>query len=119
MGAKASAKVKEVLMSPRVTWEQIDQTASKLAGKDNYGLSKACINAYTMHLAREYPQFRINACSPGYIPTAAAAEQKGTVAIQYLLFDDPPGNGRYYGSDAKRSPLDRNRDPGSPPYEGP
>jgi len=116
---KASAQVKAVLMNPGVTWAEIEEQAHALAGKDDYGLSKACINAFTMLLAREYPQFRINACSPGYIPTASAAEKKGTVAIKYLLFDDPPGNGRYYGSDAKRSPLDCNRDPGSPPYDGP
>jgi carbonyl reductase 1 len=34
----------------------------------------------------------------------------------HLLFDELEGNGRCYGSDAKRSPLDRYRAPGSPPY---
>ena len=29
------------------------------------------------------------------------------------------GNGWYYGSDALRSPIDRYRAPGDPPYEGP
>ena len=33
--------------------------------------------------------------------------------------DGLEGSGHYYGSDAKRSPLDRYRSPGSPPYEGP
>jgi carbonyl reductase 1 len=36
----------------------------------------------------------------------------------FLLFGQPEGNGRYYGSDAKRSPLDRYRSPGSEPYTG-
>ena len=42
----------------------------------------------------------------------------GAVAPMHLLFDELEGNGRYYGSDAKRSPLDRYRSPGSPPYVG-
>ena len=36
----------------------------------------------------------------------------------FLLFGEPEGNGRYYGSDALRSPLDRYRAPGSAPYTG-
>lgn len=28
------------------------------------------------------------------------------------------GSGRYYGSDGLRSPLDRYRSPGDPPYQG-
>ena len=116
---KAPAKVQAALTNPQVSWEQIDEHVQRLKGSDDYGLSKACVNAFTMLLAREHPQVRVNACSPGYIPSASAAEKKGTVAIKYLLFGDPPGNGRYYGSDAKRSPLDRNRDPGTPAYDGP
>lgn len=117
--SSAPDRVKAMLMNPQVTWEEIDAVAKQNAGKDDYGLSKACINAYTMLLARECPKFRINACSPGYIPSARAAEEKGTITIKYLLLDQPPSNGRYYGSDAKRSPLDRNRDPGTPAYNGP
>ena len=51
---------------------------------------------------------------------AEAAPDEGTVSTMHLLFADGlEGSGRYYGSDAKRSPLDRYRSPGSPPYEGP
>ena len=51
---------------------------------------------------------------------AGKTPDEGTVSTMYLLFDDAiEGNGRYYGSDAKRSPLDVYRSPGSPPYEGP
>ena len=78
----------------------------------------------------------VNACSPGFIvtdltehmmlaygksPTEAGAlpPSQGTIAINYLLFDQGvPGGGRYYGSDGKRSPLHLYRSPGSPPYEG-
>lgn len=100
-----------------------------------YGLSKACANAYTSILARENPGYRINACTPGFIETDmtrpwAAAQNKapaemgmkppaaGARAPMFLLFGEPEGSGRYYGSDAKRSPLDRYRAPGDPPYSG-
>jgi hypothetical protein len=36
----------------------------------------------------------------------------------HLLFGTLPGTGHYYGSDAKRSPLDRYRAPGSAEYTG-
>jgi NAD(P)-dependent dehydrogenase (short-subunit alcohol dehydrogenase family) len=100
-----------------------------------YGLSKACANLYTLLLARQHPELRINACTPGFIATdltrhyvesqgKTAAElgmkppSEGTRAPMFLLFGEPEGNGRYYGSDAKRSPLDRYRSPGTPAYEG-
>ena len=34
-----------------------------------YGLSKACLNAYTIALAREHPDLLNNACPPGFIET--------------------------------------------------
>ena len=97
-----------------------------------YGLSKAFSNAYTRHLAREYPQFVINACTPGFIYTDLTREYEarsgitpeelgmksprdGARSAMFLLFGEPEGSGHYYGSDAKRSPLDRYRAPGSPP----
>ena len=100
-----------------------------------YGLSKACANAYTRYLAREHPQFVINACTPGFISTdltrdyqsrsGKSAEElgmksprEGAQSATFLLFGEPQGSGHYYGSDAKRSPLDRYRAPGSPPYAG-
>ncbi len=43
---------------------------------------------------------------------------QGARAPMHLLFGELEGNGRYYGSDAQRSPLDRYRSPGSPPYTG-
>lgn len=104
-----------------------------LSAEDAYGLSKACANAYTVLLAREHPALRINACTPGFIETDMTrryAESQGKTPAElglqppaagartavFLLFGDPPGNGRYYGSDAQRSPLDRYRAPGSEPY---
>jgi NAD(P)-dependent dehydrogenase (short-subunit alcohol dehydrogenase family) len=100
-----------------------------------YGLSKACTNTYTLQLARRYPNLSINACTPGFIETDmtrgyASSQGKtpreigmktpddGARCPLHLLFAELEGNGRYYGSDCKRSPLDRYREPGSPPYTG-
>ena len=101
-----------------------------------YGFSKACVSLYTMLLARSNPDLTINACTPGYIETdltRPAAEMRGmspadlgmkspehgTVAILHLLFGQLHGSGHYYGSDGKRSPMDRYRAPGDPEYMGP
>jgi NAD(P)-dependent dehydrogenase (short-subunit alcohol dehydrogenase family) len=101
-----------------------------------YGLSKACANALTLILAREHPNLRVNACTPGFIETdltkpyvesskksakelGMKSPADGARAPMHLLWGELEGNGRYYGSDAKRSPLDRYREPGSPPYDGP
>jgi len=98
-----------------------------------YGLSKACANTYTLILAREQPSLRVNACTPGFIATDLTrryAESQGKSPAQlgmkspaegvkaplHLLFGALAGTGHYYGSDAKRSPLDRYRAPGSPEY---
>ncbi|MDF2695974.1 MAG: Short chain dehydrogenase [Labilithrix sp.] len=109
--------------------------AKGLGGGSAYGLSKACTNTYTLLLARENPTLRINACTPGFIETdmtrhyvasagksptelGMAPPSAGAKAPMFLLFGAPEGNGHYYGSDAQRSPLDRYRSPGSPPYTG-
>jgi NAD(P)-dependent dehydrogenase (short-subunit alcohol dehydrogenase family) len=101
-----------------------------------YGLSKACANTYTMILAREQPGLRVNACTPGFIATdmtrhfadsagKSPAElgmktpAEGARTPLHLLFGTLEGNGRFYGSDGKRSPLERYRAPGSPEYTGP
>lgn len=100
-----------------------------------YGLSKACANAYTQYLARTHPEFVVNAFTPGFIATDMTREyttksgksseelgmkspREGASSAIFLLFGTPEGSGHYYGSDAKRSPLDRYRAPGSPPHTG-
>lgn len=115
-----------------------DKEAFAAQGLDSgepYGLSKACANSYTLLLARKHPNLRINACTPGFIETDLTrhyAERQnkspaelgmkppveGTRSAMFLLFGDPEGSGHYYGSDAKRSPLDRYRAPGAPAYTG-
>lgn len=106
-----------------------------LADAEAYGLSKACANLYTMILAREHPSLHVNACTPGFIDTdltrqflgasgktAADLGMKtpadGAKAPLHVLFAPLQGNGHFYGSDTQRSPLDRYRAPGSPPFTG-
>ena len=108
---------------------------SGLGSGSPYHLSKACANAYTLYLAHAHPKIRSNACTPGFIetdltrPMAASSgrspqemgmksPREGTVSILFLLLGEPEGNGHYYGSDALRSPLDKYRSPGDPPYTG-
>ncbi len=148
--AACSAERQRALTNPEVTWEDIeglmqeclrideeggDFGAAGLGDGSAYGLSKACLNAYTILLAREHPEWKINACTPGFIETdltrpwaeARRVEpremgmkppEEGTRSILHLLFGEPGGTGWYFGSDAERSPLDRYRSPGDPPYRG-
>lgn len=131
--ANQDEETKRLLTDPGVTWAALARylDSAKASGSDAYGLSKAVANAYTLLVAREHPKLRVNACTPGFIETdmtRAFTEGKsreeveqlglkpaeaGAVSTMFLLFGDPPGNGRYYGSDARRSPLDRYRSPGS------
>jgi NAD(P)-dependent dehydrogenase (short-subunit alcohol dehydrogenase family) len=110
--------------------------AAGLGDGDAYGLSKACANPFTIAVARAQPKHHVNACTPGFIETdltrpylAGAGKtakemgmkppSEGTRSPLHLLFGAVEGNGRYYGSDAKRSPLDRYRSPGDPEYTEP
>lgn len=131
---------RELLLDPELAWPELHafiqerlRTAASSDGADAYGLSKACANAYTVLLAREHPELQVNACTPGFIETdltrafsegKSAAElgmktpAEGARSTLHLLFAALEGNGRYYGSDSKRSPLDRYRAPGSPEHVG-
>ncbi|MCA9632543.1 MAG: SDR family NAD(P)-dependent oxidoreductase [Myxococcales bacterium] len=119
----------------RIQAEGGDFSAAGLGEGNAYGLSKALLNLYTLGLAKEYPQRTINACTPGYIATdltlphakargmdpaamGMKTPREGSRASIHLLFGDPGGSGWYFGSDAKRSPLDRYRSPGDPPHAG-
>ena len=139
--AKLPEEQRRFFLDGSITWDRLrafmeERIAAKdVADDDAYGFSKACANLYTLILARENPHLRINACTPGFIETDmtkgyAVSQNKspaeigmkppsaGAVAPTHLLFGDLEGNGHYYGSDAKRSPLDKYRSPGSPPYTG-
>jgi len=129
--AACSGMQRDVLVNPAVTWEEIETLTQKALASPStadppYGFSKACLNAYTMFLARTHPTLSINSVTPGFIDTditrgmgATKPPEEGTKAAIYCLTAELEGNGRYYGSDAVRSPLDRYRGPGDPPYVGP
>jgi len=102
-----------------------------------YGVAKAAVNAYTMELARRYPSLYINACTPGFIATdltKSYAEKAGKTPAEMGMKTPEEGataavkltmaslareeSGRFYGSDALRSPLHKYRSPGTPEYDG-
>jgi len=110
-------------------------------GSAEYGCAKAALNSYTTEMSRKYPGLLINACTPGFIATdltkgyadksgkspaemGMKSPDDGARAAVYLMMTDLeaeiPGyeSGRYYGSDAVRSPLHKYRSPGAPAYEG-
>ena len=100
-----------------------------------YGFSKALVNCYTARLSAQNPSLIINACTPGFIQTDMTAPflsggktakdmgmkspDEGAKTPVYLAFGELPKGARgwFFGSDAKRSPLDRYRAPGDPVYE--
>jgi hypothetical protein len=53
----------------------------------------------------------------GMLPASEGAVAPLFLALQKNL-PTPAGNGWYYGSDAKRSPLHKYREPGTPEYDG-
>ena len=148
--AGCSPEIRARLTSPDVTWDDVedllatciaieehggDFAAAGFGSGSAYGLSKACLNAYTIDLARRCPNLLVNACSPGFIETdmtrryassqGARPEDlgmkppsHGAKTPAFLMLGDPGGTGWYFGSDQQRSPLDRYRSPGDPPYTG-
>jgi NAD(P)-dependent dehydrogenase (short-subunit alcohol dehydrogenase family) len=141
-------KYKEFLTSSDISWDALKvfmDECIRLRKKDgdfekeglgegpSYGLSKAIANTLTLNLAKIYPTFKINACTPGFIKTdmtrpmakawgktpeeAGMKEPSfGTLAPLFLLFEDSVRSGDYYGSDALRSPIDHYRSPGTPAF---
>jgi carbonyl reductase 1 len=47
------------------------------AAYSGYGLSKACLHAWTQVMAREHPELTVLACSPGFIATSMTAGYGG------------------------------------------
>ena len=146
----SNEETKKLLTNPRITWTEIQNYMEKYIDASTneditsdhgfksvsaYGLSKACTNAYTMLLSRQYPKFTVNSCTPGFIETDLTRQMalskgntpaemgmkspdEGASASVFLLMGNPEGSGHYYGSDCLRSPIDRYRSPGDPPYAG-
>src|SRR5690606_15693781 len=78
--AGCSEARQRALTDPDVTWEDIESIMAEALAIDtsggdfagaglgdgsSYGLSKACLNAATIALAREHSNLTINACTPG------------------------------------------------------
>jgi len=131
--AQASAEDKAFLKNPDITWPELEgyvkQTCTpefleKAAIAGPYGLSKASLHAYTMILAKDFPNLLSSSMSPGFIDTAitkgfgaSKSPEEGTVSLRHCLFAPLEGNGWHYGSDGLRSPLDVLRNPGEPAYK--
>ncbi|CAJ1935097.1 unnamed protein product [Cylindrotheca closterium] len=109
---------------------ELDELAHTLTKtSDNYGTSKALVNAYTRLHAKSEPDLIINSVTPGFIASdmgkmlgATKPTADGAIPPVNLLLNEEFASiptGRYYGSDTKRSPLDVYRGPGDPVYEGP
>ena len=129
-------EIEEFMAECLKLYREPEQTTDQGSGIDSaYGVSKACANAYTIYLARENPKLTINACTPGFIETdltrpmveanskspaemGMKSPEEGASASIFLLMGNPSGSGHYYGSDCVRSPFDRYRSPGDPPYTG-
>jgi len=123
-------EAKKLLVNPKVTWEEIEsyvqaEAKKPKSGMGAYGYSKAAVTAYTQYLAACYPELVISCITPGFIDTAIVKgfgaklkPEDGTVSIHKCLFSSLPGSGYFWGSDGKRSPLCKLRNPGEPEYAG-
>lgn len=146
--AQCRPEQRDFFLDEHLTWGQLDAFMHDCLGCDSaafaarglgegrsYGLSKACANALTGILARRHRRLRINACTPGFIETDLGMEfirgsgrtpqeagmktpVEGARVVLHLLADEVQASGQYFGSDCRRSPLDRYRAPGSPEYRG-
>lgn len=145
---RCSTQWQKFFTNGELAWAELDQfmqncvnlSAAELEQQGlpadyDYGFSKACASLYSMICARENPRLTIHACTPGFIETDLTREMTGASGqsaadmgmkqpvdgakvVLHLLFAAVEGSGHYFGSDAKRSPLDCYRAPGSPAYTG-
>lgn len=127
---KNLSEEKKKQYSNPMTWETIKELAKsdlEKCGYSGYGISKALVATYTMQLTVDHPNIRSYVLSPGFIETnmtkgygASLTPEEGTVSLKHCLFADIPKelNGSFWGSDAKRSPFHKPRDPGTPEWDG-
>lgn len=122
-----SAAIKNILVSDS-SIEAIEGCLTDglpLDSMKGYGVSKACLAAYTGWMAKQHPTLKISCCTPGFINTAIVqgfgatkSPEEGTRSIRHCLFEELGGSGWYFGSDAVRSPLHFMRNPGEPEFDG-
>jgi len=126
---KLDPSKRKLFTDPTATWSDLEDRIKEVAasneeGVNYYGFSKALLNSYTVQLSQAHPHLCINSCTPGFILTdltrafgAVNPPATGTVSPLHCLFSPDIGTGKYFGSDAVRSPLDSYRNPGDPAYE--
>ena len=77
---------RRVFTDTDVEWDEIERTMKEaLNGPfegEAYGFSKACVNAYSQWLAKQYPALVVNSCTPGFIATDL------TKVVTRLSFDN-------------------------------
>ena len=91
--ASCSPERQRVLSDPAVCWQTLEALMAECVSIEGdgaafdarglgtgaaYGFSKACANAYTIELARDYPNLVINVCTPGFIVAAKALLEKNS-----------------------------------------
>ena len=90
-------------------------------------LSKACLTAYVFGVAAANPGVICTSCTPGFVQTDMTSKfpgnkltpLQGCTSLLHCLLSDEAQTGTFYGSDAKRSPVHKGRDPGSEAYTEP
>ena len=120
------------ISSSACTWEDVTATLAveQAAEWENgghmaaYCCSKTLLSGYAIVAARENPTLTVTFISPGFINTAMTAgfgaslsPEEGAVSARYCLFGEVT-SGWFYGSDGKRSPMHKGRDPGEPEKDG-
>ena len=124
---------RQLLTSPDVRWDDVEAyargaLAAEVHDDQGYGLSKACLAALTLCLAREHPKMLSVTAHPGVCggtkmnPGASdRSAEDGAKSVAFCLLAErlKLGNGFLYGPDGLRSPLFAARDAGSPEYAGP
>ncbi|KAH8069732.1 hypothetical protein JL721_5621 [Aureococcus anophagefferens] len=128
---------RRLLTSPDVRWDDVEAyargaLAAEVHDDQGYGLSKACLAAFTLCLAREHPKMLSVTAHPGVCggtkmnPGAAdRTAEDGAKSVAFCLLAErlKLGNGFLYGPDGLRSPLFAARDAlcdaGAPEYAGP
>ncbi len=85
MGPGGSERETAVFTDPDLSWAQLERFMDAcrelsdfsplgIDSDSKYGLCKACADALTGVLAKEYPHLIVNACTPGYIDTDLGRE---------------------------------------------
>ncbi|GMI36904.1 hypothetical protein TeGR_g12326, partial [Tetraparma gracilis] len=88
-----------------------------------YGMGKLATHAALRIWAREHPRVTFATACPGFVQTRLTAgfgatlpPSAGCRALRDCLLEPLGGSGWWFGSDGKRSPLDRLRRPGEPEF---